>query len=279
MPLPSLSPRRRIPIRIRIPIRPRSTRMMTPRRRAGPIRRARPGPTPTSPGRTMPCSIPHTQKRALARGTGVIPSGTPMPLGCEAALAVLPPIDDILQPLALARLRDLGPVEVLAGLGVVEDIGHGGGGDLALAAAGRGRARVQVRGGVDGRVGVRVRLRVVGCVVGDAEGRQAAAGGGGGGVRGRVVRCDGSRVVAALGREGRDVGGEGAVRWVVGGRGGGMGGPGGWEVGFARGLVLFELEEPVVPRREALVAFVEQAAVVAEGLDDPCQPTRPPSTQ
>ena len=36
--------------------------------------------------------------------------------------------------------------------------------------------------------------------------------------------------------------------------------------GFARALVLFAVEEVVVPGWETLVKFVEEAAVVAEGL-------------
>ena len=37
-------------------------------------------------------------------------------------------------------------------------------------------------------------------------------------------------------------------------------------VGFAGGLILLSREQVVVPGWEALVAFVEQAAVVAESL-------------
>ena len=69
-----------------------------------------------------------------------------MTLSGQSALAVLAAVDNILQALALARLGDLRPVEVLAGLGVVCDIGHSGGGNLALAAG--GGAGVEVGGGV-----------------------------------------------------------------------------------------------------------------------------------
>ena len=40
-----------------------------------------------------------------------------------------------------------------------------------------------------------------------------------------------------------------------------------WHAGFARGLRFLVGEEVVVPGWEALVAFVEEATVVAEGLD------------
>ena len=77
----------------------------------------------------------------------VITPGTALAFGRQAAFAVFAAVDDILQALPLTWLGDLGPVQVLAGLGVVCDVRHGGGGDLALA-AGAG-ACVEVRGGVD----------------------------------------------------------------------------------------------------------------------------------
>lgn len=107
-----------------------------------------------SPLQTLPLPIPRTHITARAARARVIPSTPTLPLSSQPALAVLASVDNILQALALARLGDLGPVEVLAGLGVVCDVGHGGSGDLALAAG--GGAGVEVRGGVDFGVAWRV---------------------------------------------------------------------------------------------------------------------------
>lgn len=98
---------------------------------------------------TLPLPVARRHVTPRTRRAGVIASAATLALGRQAALAVLAAVDDILQALALARLRDLRPVQVLAGLGVVGDVGHGRGGDLALA-AGAG-ACVEVRGGVDFR--------------------------------------------------------------------------------------------------------------------------------
>lgn len=99
------------------------------------------------PLQALPLAVAGGHETTGTGGAGVVAAAAALTLGGQAALAVLAAVDDVLQALALAWLRDLGPVQVLAGLGVVGDVGHGRGGDLALA-AGAG-AGVEVGGGVD----------------------------------------------------------------------------------------------------------------------------------
>ena len=102
----------------------------------------------------MPLPVARAHIAPNPRRPRVITPGTALAFGRQAAFAVFAAVDDILQALPLTWLGDLGPVQVLAGLGVVCDVRHGGGGDLALA-AGAG-ACVEVRGGVDFGVAWRV---------------------------------------------------------------------------------------------------------------------------
>jgi hypothetical protein len=115
-------------------------------------------------------AVAHAQEAALAGRAGIVAPGTSEAFGGEAALAVLAAINDVLETLALSRFCDASPVEVFAGLGVVDDIGKRGGGDLALAATGVGcaGAGVEVAGGIDGLVGVRVGVWVMWSVRGRA---------------------------------------------------------------------------------------------------------------
>jgi len=99
------------------------------------------------PLQTLPLPVAGAHVAANSRSTRVIAAGTALALGSEAAFAVLAAINNILQAFTFARLGDLGPVQVLARFGVVCDVCHGRGGDLALA-AGAG-ARVEVRGRIN----------------------------------------------------------------------------------------------------------------------------------
>lgn len=117
--------------------RPTGTHTLSRRRRRSSLRTLQ----------ALPLPIPGAHITADAARAGVVTTAATLALSGQSALAVLAAVDNILQALAFARLGDLRPVEVLAGLGVVCDIGHGGGGDLALAAG--GGAGVEVRGGVD----------------------------------------------------------------------------------------------------------------------------------
>jgi hypothetical protein len=116
-------------------------------------------------GQALTSAIAHAQETTLASGTGIIATGAAEAFRGKAALAVFATVDDILEALALARFGDARPVEVLARLCVVDNIGEGRGGYLALSTTRIGRgAGVEVGRGVDGFVGVRMRVRVVLCV-------------------------------------------------------------------------------------------------------------------
>jgi hypothetical protein len=113
------------------------------------------------PLQTLPLPVARAHIATNPRRPRVVPSRTTLAFGREAAFAVLAAVDDILQALALAWLGDLGPVQILAGLGVVCDVGHGGGGDLALATG--ACTCIEVRGGVDFLLarGLELMLRLV----------------------------------------------------------------------------------------------------------------------
>lgn len=98
---------------------------------------------------TLPLPVPSTKIASNASRAGVIASTATLTFGREPPLPILPPINNILQPLPLAGLGDFRPIEVFAGLGVIYYIGHCARADLALAARGGGGAGVEVAGGVD----------------------------------------------------------------------------------------------------------------------------------
>jgi hypothetical protein len=90
-------------------------------------------------------TVSHAQKAALSSRAWIVTTRATQAFGSKATLTVLAAIDDILQALALPRLCDARPVQVFARLGIVDDIGKGGGGNLALAAAGIGCTRSSVQ--------------------------------------------------------------------------------------------------------------------------------------
>jgi hypothetical protein len=74
-----------------------------------------------------PLSIARAHVTTNTRRSRVIAARTGMPFSRKAAFAILSAVDDILHALTLVWLGDLGPVQVLARLGVIRDVGHGGG--------------------------------------------------------------------------------------------------------------------------------------------------------
>jgi hypothetical protein len=53
-------------------------------------------------------------------------TATALAVDCKHTLAILAPIDEVLQALALVWVGDSSPIKVLAGLGVVHDVGSAG---------------------------------------------------------------------------------------------------------------------------------------------------------